>query len=77
MSHILEDGREHPIAFASKSFTAAQKNYSQIEKEVHAIIWAVKKFYCYLYGRHFTLMTDQLIIAHKHLFSIQVKVFRA
>ena len=58
MSHPFEDGSEHPIVLASKSLTTFQKNYFRIEKEVYAIVWAIEKSYCCLYGQHFTLVTD-------------------
>ena len=37
-----QDGIERPIAFVSKTFTSAQKNYSTTEKELAALRWAVK-----------------------------------
>ena len=56
--HPYNDGSEHPIANASKTLTATQRGYSQIQKEALAIIFALKKFHQFLYGRCFILVTD-------------------
>ena len=58
LSHRMPDGSERPIAFASRSLTAAEKNYSQLDKEATAVYWACKKFYDYIFGRKFTLIVD-------------------
>ncbi|KAK9739449.1 Integrase zinc binding domain [Popillia japonica] len=58
ISHVLPDKSERPIAFASRSLTDSEKNYSQIDKESTAIVWGLKKFFHYCYGREIILMTD-------------------
>ncbi|GFX90469.1 transposon Tf2-11 polyprotein [Trichonephila clavipes] len=58
LSHVYPDGSERPIAFASRTLSGSEKKYSQIDKEALSIVWAVRKFYLYLKGRRFTLITD-------------------
>ena len=52
------DSGEFPISYDSKKLLPREKNYAVIEKECLAIVWAVKKFEFYLYGRVFEIHTD-------------------
>ena len=58
LSHVMEDGQERPIAYASCTLSSSEKNYAQIEREALSIIFGVKKFHQFVYGRKFTLVTD-------------------
>ena len=58
LSHVDEDGTERPVAYASRTLTDAEKRYSQLDKEALAIIYGVKRFHHYLYGRKFAIASD-------------------
>ena len=64
---ILQEGK--PIEFAAKSLTECQQRYSQIEKELLVIVFAVKRFKYYCYGNDLvTVETD-----HKPLLGLVTK----
>lgn len=52
------NGQNKPIAYASRSLTATERRYSQIEREALGCVWAVEHFRTYLWGGKFTLQTD-------------------
>ena len=66
--HPYPNGSERPVANVSKALSKSQRNYSQIQKEALAIIFALKKFYQFLFGRKFILVTD-----HKPLIAMSVR----
>jgi len=57
LSHELSNGMEWFIAYISRSITP-RNSAIQIDKEALAIMWAMKKFFHYIYARHFTLITN-------------------
>ena len=61
LSHLDESG-ERPITFANRSLDQAEKNYSQLDREGQGIIFSVKKFHKFLFGRKFTIVTDLLLL---------------
>ena len=52
------DGEERPVYFVSRTLSDCERRYSQLEREALAIIFAIKKFHYYIYGKEFTLITD-------------------
>lgn len=51
-------GKHHPVMYASKKLLPREKKYSTIERECLALVWAIRKFMTYLYGREFVVQTD-------------------
>ena len=47
-----------PIAYASKKLLPRETRYSVIERECLALVWGIKKFHMYLYGKEFQVETD-------------------
>ena len=59
---------EHPIAYISKKLLPREINYATVEKECLAIVWAIRRFEYFLYGRYFEVHTD-----HQPLIYLEAK----
>ena len=58
LSQIKNDGKLHPIAFASRALSPGERNYSITELETLAVVWGISYFRAYLYGSDVTIYTD-------------------
>ena len=56
VNNITKD--ERPIAYHSKLFNSAERNYTTTEREMLAIVSSIKKFRHYLVGSKVTIQTD-------------------
>ena len=54
----MPDGSEQPIGYVSRTLNSAERHYSQLEKEGLSCVFGIKRFYLYLFGHPFTLITD-------------------
>ena len=53
-----EDGKPYVVYYASKTLNEAQRNYTTIEKELLAMVYALDKFHAYLVGSDNIIFTD-------------------
>ena len=58
IAQLGEGALDHPIAFASKKLSSVEWNYTTIEREGLAMVYALQKFRHYLLGAHFKMFTD-------------------
>ena len=65
--------------YASRALTKTEQNYQNLEREALGTIWGMEKFHYFLYGKEFTLETDQkplVSIYKKHMVDISPRVQR-
>ncbi|KAJ9513875.1 hypothetical protein QJQ45_020951 [Haematococcus lacustris] len=59
---LLQD--DHPVAYMSRKFSAAECNYTTGEQELLALVTACKVWRCYLEGVSFVLVTDHMPLTY-------------
>ena len=75
---ILQNSK--PVMFMSSALTGSERNYQNLERECLATIWEMEKFHYFLYGKQFTLETDQkplVSIYRKHMVEISPRIQRS
>ena len=53
-----KDGKPHVVYYVSKTLNEAQRNYTTIEKELLAVVYALDKFRAYLVGSDIVIFMD-------------------
>ena len=71
---LLQEGE--PIAYASKSLTDTETRYTNIERELLAIVFACQRFNTYVLGRPFTVESDHKPLEMIHWKSLASAPFR-
>ena len=52
------DKNDFPIHYTSRTLNASERNYSQLDREGLAIVFGIKTFFEYLFGKKFLIQTD-------------------
>ena len=55
---LLQDGK--PVIYTSRSITETEKNYSNIERELLSVVFALERLHHYVYGYTVIVQTDHL-----------------
>ena len=74
---LMQNGKV--VCYASRSLTKTEQNYQNLKREALGTIWGMEKFHYFLYGKEFTLETDQkplVSIYKKHMVDISPRVQR-
>ena len=62
----VQEGKERPIAYASRKFNQTEKNWPITEQESYAAVLGVRVFRSYILGRKFTIRTDHKALTFLH-----------
>ena len=62
-----DEGKRHPIAYASRATNSAEQKYAPTELEVAALVFALEHFQVYLLGGKVTVFTDHQALVSAYI----------
>lgn len=62
LTQLDDEGRDRVLAYSSKKLTQAEQNYTANERELLALVWALRRFRSYLEGSTFDVLTDNQVV---------------
>ena len=62
-----DEGKRHPIAYASRATNSAEQKYAPTELEVAALVFALEHFQVYLLGSKVTVFTDHQALVSAYI----------
>ena len=65
IEQVGPDGKRHPCRFESGIWSAAEKRYDATKRELRGLLYVLKRFRRYLFGVHFIIETDALVLVHQ------------
>ena len=74
---LIQNGKI--VCYASRALIKTKQNYKNLEQEALGTIWGMEKFPYFLYGKEFTLESDQkplVSIYKKHMVDISPRIQR-
>ena len=72
---IIQKGKV--VCYALRALTKTEQNHQNLEREALETIWGMEKFHYFLYGKEFTLETEQkplVSIYKKHMINTNPRV---
>ena len=68
----VQNAVERPIAYASRQMNKAEEACAASEAQMPVLVWGVKYFRCYLFGRKFVVRTDHSALTYLRKFADQI-----
>lgn len=65
IEQVGPDKKRHPCRFESGVWSPAETRYDATKRELRGLLYALKRCRRYLFGVHFTIETDALVLVHQ------------